>query len=322
MPRPLRIEYDHAFYHVMNRGKGRQLIYHDECYYKAFLETMLAAKERFDAVFHAYCLMPNHYHLLIETPMGNLGRIMRHINGVYTQSYNRMKKTDGPLFRGRYKAILLDEDSYLLSLSRYIHRNPIESKKPLVVALEDWPWSSYPAYINKITAPEWLTCDTINLRLSAKNSAAAHINFVAKGNSHDIAEAYQQKNVPSIWGDLEFKAEVIRQKKLSSQAVKQHITLKPSAENIVNVLAKLYHLNPSNITAKSTNRRQENVGRKLAIYACQSLGDMMLKDIATYFSLASAGAASGCIGEVKKRLLSDRKMLGVYERLRAHLNLI
>ena len=72
--------------------------------------------------------MGNHYHLLVETPLGNLDRIMRHINGVYTQRYNRLKKTDGPLFRGRYKAILVDEDSYLLQVSRYIHRNPVEVK--------------------------------------------------------------------------------------------------------------------------------------------------------------------------------------------------
>ncbi len=96
----------------MNRGRGRQIIFHDENYCKAFLKTLLAASERFDAVIHAYCLMGNHYHLLIETPLANLDRIMRHINGLYTQRYNRLRKTDGPLFRGRYKAILVDADAY------------------------------------------------------------------------------------------------------------------------------------------------------------------------------------------------------------------
>ena len=90
---------------------------------------------------HAYCLMDNHYHLLLRTPQGNLSRAMRHLNGVYTQRYNRIQKTDGPLYRGRYKAILIDVDAYLLNVSRYIHRNPIEAC--IVRRAERYPWSSY-----------------------------------------------------------------------------------------------------------------------------------------------------------------------------------
>lgn len=322
MPRPIRIEYEHAFYHVMNRGKSRQLIYHDRRYYQAFLETLAEAEERFDAVFHAYCLMPNHYHLLIETPSANLGRIMRHINGVYTQRYNRMKKTDGPLFRGRYKAILIDEDAYLLNLSRYIHRNPIESKPPLVSNLGDWPWSSYPVYINKSTAPNWLTCDSINARLNSKDTVSAHLEFIGKGNPHDIAEAYRQKNIPSVWGDLEFKNEVIRQKKISSQVIQQHIMHKPSVENIVKAVADVFKILPLHITAKCMNRRQMNLGRKLAIYTCQRLGNVSLKEIASQFNLKSTGVVSGCIGEMKKRLLDDKNLEAMYEKLRRQLNLI
>jgi len=156
MPRPQRIEYENAFYHVMNRGRGRQFIFHDEKYYHAFLETLSEAHTRFNCVIHAYCLMGNHYHLLIETPLANLSRIMRHINGVYTQRYNRLKKTDGSLFRGRFKAILIDNDEYIMQLTRYIHRNPIDMKKPIVEELKQYPWSSYRTYINKEKAPSWL----------------------------------------------------------------------------------------------------------------------------------------------------------------------
>ena len=105
MPRPVRIEYEGACYHVMNRGRGRQPIFRATAYFQAFLETLAEAHERFGVVIHGYCLMGNHYHLLLQTPHGNLGRVMRHMNGVYTQRYNRLKPTDGPLFRGRYKAI-------------------------------------------------------------------------------------------------------------------------------------------------------------------------------------------------------------------------
>jgi len=112
--RPLRIEYEDACYHVMNRGRARAEIYHDEKYYRLFLNTLAEAHQRFAIQIQSYCLMSNHYHLMIKTPEGNLGRAMRHINGVYTQRHNRMKKTDGSLFKGRYKAILIEQDSYQL----------------------------------------------------------------------------------------------------------------------------------------------------------------------------------------------------------------
>ena len=103
MPRPLRIEYENAYYHVMNRGRFRQRIFPQEIYYQTFLETLAEACERFQLIVHAYCLMSNHYHLLLQTPQGNLGRLMRHINGVYTQRYNRLKKPMGPCFEAVIK---------------------------------------------------------------------------------------------------------------------------------------------------------------------------------------------------------------------------
>ncbi len=137
----------------MNRGRNHENIFHDKRYFDEFLKCLKEASEQFDAVIHAYCLMTNHYHLLIETPRANLARIMRHINGVYTQRHNRLKKNDGSLFRGRYKSVLVDEDDYLLQLTRYIHLNPIETKEPMVRNLADYEWSSYPAYINKAKSP-------------------------------------------------------------------------------------------------------------------------------------------------------------------------
>ena len=128
MTRPLRIEYEDAYYHVMNRGRGRQWVFPAADYYEDYLQCLSEANKRFGIEIHAYCLIGNHYHLLIKTPRGNLGRAMRHIDGVYTQRHNRRKRTDGPLFRGRYKAIVVDVSSYLLQVSRYIHRNPIDSQ--------------------------------------------------------------------------------------------------------------------------------------------------------------------------------------------------
>ncbi|WP_196141204.1 transposase, partial [Aliikangiella sp. G2MR2-5] len=205
MPRPTRIEYQGAFHHVMNRGRHRRTIFHDTRYFEAFLKTLEEAHQRFDAVIHAYCLMSNHYHLLIETPKANLGQIMKHINGLYTQRYNRLKKVDGPLFRGRYKSILLDADAYLLQLSRYIHRNPLEVKRVMVNQLEDYRWSSYAAYLNKVKAPDWLYREKIYQMLGQRQRYVGYANYVEKGIDEDIKRFYNKGNVLSVLGDKEFR---------------------------------------------------------------------------------------------------------------------
>ncbi|PWG61262.1 transposase [Spiribacter halobius] len=156
MARPLRIEYEGAWYHVMNRGAGRRVTFPDGDAYQRFLDTLAETVDRFRIEVHAYCLMPNHYHLLLRTPFANLGRAMRHLDGVYTQRYNRVAGTDGPLFRGRYKAILVESDAYLLTVSRYIHRNPIDCLTPLTAELEGWRWSSYPEYIGARPSAPWI----------------------------------------------------------------------------------------------------------------------------------------------------------------------
>lgn len=116
MPRPLRIEYEGAWYHVMNRGANHQNIFHTNEHRKLFLELLTEINQQFYVELHSFCLMDNHYHLLIHTPFANLSKAMRYLDGVYTQRINRMMNRDGPLFRGRYKSILIEEDTYLLQV--------------------------------------------------------------------------------------------------------------------------------------------------------------------------------------------------------------
>ena len=127
MSRPLRIEFPDAWYHVMNRGRRGEDIFSDKQDYMRFMELLKETSEMWNIRIAAFCLMPNHYHMLIQTPEANISRSMRHLNGVYTQRYNSRHKCDGQLFRGRYKSILIDSDSYLLQAVRYIHRNPLKS---------------------------------------------------------------------------------------------------------------------------------------------------------------------------------------------------
>ncbi|WMN60889.1 transposase [Pseudoalteromonas xiamenensis] len=119
-------------YHVTSRGNERQTIYRDEDDFARFLAVLMSVCERFNWVIHSYCLMTNHYHLLVETPDANLAKGMRQLNGVYTQQFNRKYQRVGHLFQGRYKSILVDKDSYLLELCRYIVLNPVREKGWLI----------------------------------------------------------------------------------------------------------------------------------------------------------------------------------------------
>lgn len=191
MARPLRIEYHGALYHVTSRGDGRDDIYLDDEDKEAFLEIVSDVCERFNWVPHAYCLMTNHYHLLLETPDANLSLGMRQLNGVYTQRFNRNHSRVGHVFQGRYKAILVQKESYLLELSRYIVLNPVRAR--MVRAAKDWPWSSYRATAGFIAKPKWLEVDWI-LSAFGKNKGIAqesYREFVSEG-----------RNQPAPWDNL------------------------------------------------------------------------------------------------------------------------
>lgn len=154
MARPLRIEYAGALYHITSRGNARQRIFLSDEDFRMFLKTLNLVVKRYRWKCYAYCLMSNHYHLLIETPAPNLSLGMRQLNGVYTQSFNRKLKRAGHLFQGRFKAYVVEKQNYLMALSAYIVLNPLRAK--LVKKLSDWQWSSYRSAIGKEPAPPWL----------------------------------------------------------------------------------------------------------------------------------------------------------------------
>lgn len=181
MARPLRIEFPGAVYHITARGNARQKIYLDDADREAFLDILAQVVERFHWICHAYCLMDNHYHLLVETPEPTLSRGMRQLNGVYTQRFNRRHGRCGHLFGGRFKAILVEREAYLLELCRYVVLNPVRAG--LARAAKDWRWSSYRATAGLAEAPPFLTTDWILAQFSGRRSEAQrrYRRFVAEG---------------------------------------------------------------------------------------------------------------------------------------------
>ena len=160
MARPLRIEFPGAVYHVTARGDRREPIFVDDEDRHALLQIAAQALSRFDAQALSYCLMGNHYHFVLHTRQANLSLLMRHINGVYTQSFNRRHNKVGHLFQGRFKAILVDRGAYLLEVCRYVDLNPVRAR--MVRKPEAWAWSSYRAHVGQTVAPEWLDTEGLH----------------------------------------------------------------------------------------------------------------------------------------------------------------
>jgi putative transposase len=159
MARPLRVCPPGAVVHVIARGNEQRPIVQDDHDRQAFLAIFARAVERYQWLCHTYCLMDNHYHLLLEVPLGNLPLGMRHLNGVYAQRYNRRHQRFGHLFQARYRSILVEKDAYLLSVSRYIVLNPVRAG--VVLRPEDYPWSSHRAMAGLESAPAVLTTEWV-----------------------------------------------------------------------------------------------------------------------------------------------------------------
>ena len=202
MARPLRIEYDGALYHITSRGNARKPIYKDEQDRQVFLDTLGRVNKKYNWICHAYCLMNNHYHLIIETPDGNLSKGMRQLNGIYTQIYNRNHHKVGHIFQGRYKAILIERESRLLEVCRYVVLNPVRAKA--VEKPEGWQWSSYRGTSGMGKPHPCLTTDWVLGQFSGKKGQAErrYREFVEAG----IGKATIWKDVRggSILGEDEF----------------------------------------------------------------------------------------------------------------------
>ena len=171
MTRPLRLEFPGALYHVTSRGNRRNPIYRDDIDRRAWLDVLALMCKRHHCIIHSFCQMTNHYHLLIETVEANLSQGMRQLNGLYTQHFNRRHRLVGHLFQGRYKAILVQKESYLLELSRYIVLNPLRAK--MVASLDDWQWSSHRYFVRNEPPPDWLELDWLLDRFNTPHATAA-----------------------------------------------------------------------------------------------------------------------------------------------------
>ena len=186
MVRPLRLEYEGAVYHITSRGNAQEAIFHEDRDRARFLKILGDVVARYGWICHSYCLMTNHYHLLIETPEANLSRGMHLLNGVYTQWFNHQHRRVGHLLQGRFKAIVVEKESHLLELARYIVLNPVRAK--MVRSEWDWPWSSYRAMSGQTNVPGFLMVDWVLSQFDPDRARAvrAYRRFVQQGRGIDV----------------------------------------------------------------------------------------------------------------------------------------
>jgi len=256
----------------------------------------------------AYCLMSNHYHLLVQTPAGNLSRVMRHINGVYTQRYNRRRKIDGQLFRGRYKSILVDEDSYLLELLRYIHRNPVRAG--ICESVKEYQWSSHHAYVSNAQKWDWLHKNTLLGMFADKPGAAkrGYSAFVQLEDSPEVSEFFSKKNLPSILGNEEFvnwvKGEFYQHKK--DAEVPESRRLAPTLVEIKKAVCHEYRIGEE--VLGQSRRGAVNEARNVAIYLARKLSGQRLAEIGEGFGLLKYSSVSSIVLRTE-RIIAVKKAL-------------
>ena len=312
MARPLRINFPGAVYHITSRGNERKAVFKSDRDREKFLEYLESATKRYQAVIHVFCLMDNHYHLLLETPEGNLPQIMRHINGAYTTYFNVKRERSGHLFQGRYKAILVDMDTYAKELSRYIHLNPVRAK--MVETPEGYNWSSYSFYIGKSKAPEWLYRDFILGYFGANASAAQkeYRKFVNAGSGADEVHRNPLDGVigSTLLGSPEFvnfvKENFLPDRKPDNAvpALNEFID-KISMQDIFNEVDAAFGNNCS-------------IGRNVKMFLCQRHTGERLKDIGACFGVGES-AVSQASRRLKNKMKTDKRLEVKIARIEARL---
>ena len=319
MARPLRIEYPDAVYHVSNYALDNQRAFPSAKYFDAFMEGLAETCSRLNVEVHAFCLLRDQYHLVVKTPEGNLSRFMRQVDGLYTQNYQRMKASDGSLFRGRYKAVLIQAENYLLPLSRYIHC------KVKAADRNTYKYSSFPLYTRKAAPPSWFNRDDSlrQLRVAAAKRATAYKKYVGEGVDDELAHFYGKKNLSSIMGDAKFKKAAQRKRSASAaRGVSRGANAKwrPSCKQIISAVAKQFKVTESSIYNAARGPGSKNVPRWAAMYLCQELSAVTLQAIAKLFKLKRYGTVSTTVGKLKAEFDDDPKLQATVERLAKRLS--
>lgn len=309
MPRAIRIRFENAWYHVMNRGAARRQIFQSDEQREYFLDLLGQMRASFNVEIHAYCLMSNHFHLLVKTPDPSLSEAMWFLGSTYSRKFNRYNKIDGPLFRGRFKAIVIDAEDYLVQVSRYIHRNPVEAK--LVDNPRKFVWSSYAGYRNPGAAQSWLTTHEILRRCGPRSDVGDYCRFVENDSYPSMREFYNSRRIPGVLGSKEFR-HYISAFGFPDAAPKTGTRVIASLDTINAEIARFLNL-PSETLSVSVPGRA-NLGRLIALHLVEKLSGLRSAEVAEYFGIKQSTLAV-TLCKLRAKLKRDGRFAQTIEKI-------
>lgn len=302
MGRPLRIEYPGAHYHVTTRGNERKDVFKSQRDREKFLSYCESAVTRYGATIHAFCLMSNHYHLLIETPCGNLSQVMQHVNGAYTNYFNTKRKRSGHLFQGRYKAILIEADEYATEISRYIHLNPVRAG--MVKRPEEYPWSSYRDYVGERKTLEWLNTGFIHAYFSRKvpDAERKYRKFVEELLGKEYESPLSAVVAATMLGGTEFIQEI----------TDRHIDGKQIDRDLpaLRTLSNRPTMEAIDLAVNGIVAEPVKLADKASIYLCHKHSGAKLKEIGERF-----GIGPSAVTQVSRRLVKQMNTDGNLKKI-------
>ncbi|MBF0106294.1 MAG: transposase [Deltaproteobacteria bacterium] len=310
MVRPLRIEYDGAWYHVINRGLEKRKIFCCDKDYFSFFYLLGEISKIYAVELHAFSLMPNHYHLLVHTPKAGLSLPMKYLNGLYTQIFNKAHHRDGPLLRGRYKAIVVDSNEYLMGLVCYIHNNPVKAQ--LCERPEDHRWTSHRYYLRSCKGFEWLRTQSV-LGECGHHSGRSRKKFdqVVKSKQAKEIVTEIERHKYSIIGSPHFKkwvsANYVEQtKKEDPEFAKTETSVKPAikAQEILSNVGFCYNVDVGKIRQGGSGKKNE--ARTLAIYLLRQHKGYGLSKIAKWLRIKNQNAVAQSLYKFKQRMAKDK----------------
>jgi len=318
MARPLRIEYGGAFYHVTSRGNERRKIFYGNSDYEKFKVYLREAQEKYGYLLHSYVLMTNHYHLLIETPEANMSQVMHFINGSYTTYINRKRGRSGHLFQGRYKAILIERDRYLLELSRYIHLNPV--RVGLVKRPEEYPYSSYGALIGR-WEENFVYGDLIWRMISGErsNGKKRYRTFVEDAIGREQDSPLKDVYGGVILGEDNFIKEALgrlRDKTFNTGEVSHRRKLRAlyGPENVIQGVCGYFKITPDELRGKRTDYH------KIAIYLVKRFTGMTNQQIGGLFGGLTYSAVAKTYERFALKLAKDESLKRELESISSKLS--
>lgn len=311
MSRPLRILFKNAYYHVINRGREKKLIFHDSYDKKKFLSILKKQCCQLNVSIAAYCLMDNHYHLLINTPHTNLSTFMQRVNATYVQYYNRKYTKDGALFCGRYKSYIIGEESYLLRVIRYIHINPVKAQ--IVPSASTYEWSTHKYYKKgSVQKSEWLCINNIMTFYDVlkKNRVKAYREHIAQEVDAEIENFYKQKKRNIILGSETFKDKIklnlINPFQNTESYEERTLVGIKQFDKLKSEVLKEFKVSESAL-AKS-ERGSTNIPRQFLVYASREQTRLTYKEISKLIPNMSTFGAKTNYYRFKKYLEGNKRM--------------